>query len=261
MERFVHVSTHIEKTAGTSLQEFYARYYGPKRVYIYSSGTDSLICADRFLMRARVNLIADRLRTISKQFGLTALAHSFVINHLSNRSLGGMQKKIPTNCSVIHGHFVADSFDDVISNPFRTVILRDPLDRMLSHFKYWKEAKGVTNHRIDIPFDGKMTFNDFQSAQCLQNFQSSALGNLSIRDFDLVGVTQNLPNFISEFTRKCPIEGRAVGGELKKLNASPKRTDYAQFGIDAHFMKAFKHNNELDYFNYNCALEMNGLVH
>lgn len=66
MERVVHISTHIEKTAGTSLQEYYARYYGPKSVYIYSSDTDSLICADRLLMKARVNLIADKVRTISK---------------------------------------------------------------------------------------------------------------------------------------------------------------------------------------------------
>lgn len=188
------------------------------------------------------------------------MAHSFVLNHLSNRTSSQLFKKIPTNCSIIHGHFVADHFDDVISNPFRTVVLRDPLDRMISHFKYWKEAKGVTNHRIDIPFDINMTFIDFQSSQCLQNFQSSALGSLSINDFDLVGVTQKLPNFVNNFVKRCPIQGRVTTEDLRKLNSSPGKTDYHQFGIDVNFIKKFKCANELDYMNYNRALEMNGLM-
>lgn len=258
MERFVHVSTHIEKTAGTSLQEFYTRYYGTRNVYIYSSDTDSLISADRLLMKARINPIADKVRLLSKQLGLTSLAHAFVIGRLNNQNSGKGLSGLPANCSLIHGHFVADRFDNIVQKPFRTVVLRDPLERMISHYKYWKEVQGVTNHRIDIPFDCHMSFDDFQSVKCLQNFQSSAFGSLNINDFDLVGVTQNLPDFVDKFVKRCPIQGRKATEVLRKLNSSPRKTDYDQFGIDDKFIRKFKRQNELDYINYNHALELNG---
>jgi hypothetical protein len=259
MERFVHVSTHIEKTAGTSLQEFYTRYYGPKNVYIYSTDTDSLICADRLLMKARISPIVDKVRSLSKQLGLTSLAHTFVIGRLNNQNSDKGLPGLPANCSLIHGHFVADRFDDIVQKPYRSVVLRDPLERMISHYKYWKEVQGVTNHRIDIPFDCHMSFMDFQSVKCLQNFQSSALGSLSINDFDLVGVTQNLPDFVNKFVKRCPIQGWMTTEDLRKLNSSPRKTDYNQFGIDGNFIKKFKSQNELDYMNYDRALEMNSL--
>ena len=260
MEHFVHVSTHIEKTAGTSLQEFYTRFYGRKNVYIYSSDTDSLICADRLIMRARVNVFVDRFRLLSKQLGLTSLAHTFVLGHLSGHKNNYALDKLPNHCSIIHGHFVADKFDGVVMNPLRTVVLREPLERMLSHYKYWKEAKGITNHRISVPFDDNLSFVEFSSQECLRNFQSSAFGSLELRDFDLVGVTQHLSNFVDKFIKMYPKKMKDFKEEVKRLNTSPQSSaDYDRFGIDEHFIKRFKIENEIDYSNYYHALEMNGI--
>jgi len=104
MERSIHVSPHIEKTAGTSLQEFYTRYYGPKNVYIYNTSDNSLICADRAIMRARVDPFIDKIRLLSKKFGLTSLAHKIVINHLSSHEDNHTLAKLPKHCLLIHGH-------------------------------------------------------------------------------------------------------------------------------------------------------------
>jgi hypothetical protein len=210
MERIVqrvHINTHIEKTAGTSLQEFFTRFYGPQNAYIYSSDTDTLVRANRLIMKARTNTLVDRIRYVSKQLGLTALAHSIVINHLSNHSENHHLNQLPKNCLFIHGHFVADYFDKFGIKQFRTIILRDPLERTISHYKYWKEARGVTNHRVQIPFDERMDFRDFALLGQMCNFQTTAFGGLKIYDFDLVGVTQNIELFTDKFLSKSPRKG------------------------------------------------------
>lgn len=257
METLRHISTHIEKTAGTSLQEFYMRYYGSKNVYIYSSDTDTLICANRTVMKARVNVIVDKIRLLSKQLGLTSFAHSIVLNHLHNHPENHSTIAIPKNCYLIHGHFVADKFDNLISNSFRTIVFRDPLDRAISHYKYWREAKGVTNHRIDIPFDEKMTFQEFYLVPCMQNFQTTALGKLEIKDFDLVGVTEQLDRFVDKFGNMRHMRSDFLNLGLRRLNISPTISSNSQFYDDFGFIKKFKSFNQLDYYNYNLALAMN----
>ena len=153
--------------------------------------------------------------------------------------------------------FEADHFDALIDKPFRTVVFRDPLDRMISHYKYWKESRGVTNHRVNIPFEPETTFTKFASSKCMQNFQTAAMGSLRIEDFDVVGVTQSLQLFINRFLESNLLDRKFMDNTLLNLNISPSRINHEQLEIDQSFLRKFKNENELDYVNYNLALKMN----
>jgi hypothetical protein len=252
-----HLSLHIEKTAGTSFEKFLVDFYGQRQVFLYKRDGDQLIRSDNLLDIVKLNPLVDKIRTLSGPIGVTPLAHWLVLRLLDSQNHGGI-RKLPRKWSAIHGHFDIDRFDQFTKNPFRTVILRDPLERAISHFRYWERAKGVVTHRIDVPYDSTINFRDFILLDDLQNYQSKALGGTPLECFDAVGVTENLEAFISDFVyKRKQIRSQIV--EVPHLNRSFGGVDLTDLGIDNEFEKRFKSLNQLDYENYQKAQKLCGL--
>lgn len=251
-----HLSLHIEKTAGTSFEKFLVGFYGPTQVFLYKCDKDQLIRSDNLIDAAKLNPLIDKIRTLSGPLGFTSFAHRLVLRFLGDESNIGI-RKMPKRWKAIHGHFDIHRFDKLVVNPFTTVILRDPLERAISHFRYWQRTKGVVTHRVGIPYKEDMNFQDFTSLCEMQNYQSKSLGEIPLECFDVVGVTENLGAFISYFLYK---KGRA--DEIKEVphfNKAFGEADFVDLGIDCIFEKKFKSLNELDYENYNRAKKLCGL--
>lgn len=258
--RQTHLSVHIEKTAGSSIIKYLFDFYGRKNVMVYSAQTESLFPADNIVMLLRFSPKMDKFRTSKIGKALSPLIHHSAMGVL--RTQGGLADSgtklvLPEHVAAIHGHFQADKFDGLICDPFKTVIFRDPLQRVASHYRYWRMSKGVLNERVYIPYDPKMSFQDFALSLPMQNYQTKALGANPIECFDVVGVAEGLESFISEFARKREGYGHPVSTKLMRLNAS---TEYSAktHGADACFEKTFKSLNELDYMNWAKAKEITG---
>jgi hypothetical protein len=249
-----HISVGIEKTAGTSFGRFLVWFYGPDNVLIYKNDSNSLISADNPITLAAQNTVVDKLRSLGGITGILPVTH-LAIRFLRNREKRPGNLSLPEKWLVIHGHFKADMFDSVVPNPFRTVVVRDPLERAISHFRYWKRAKGVVNHQFSLQYSSGVSFRDFALSGCMQNFQTKALGSIPLEDFDVVGVTEDLDGFIENVARRR----KGKSGKMYQtphLNKSYGSLDLRDLGIDGEFVRKFKSVNALDYNNYQKAKKL-----
>ena len=93
--------------------------------------------------------------------------------------------EVPEDAKVILGHFAADMFDRLLPDEIsaiRAVVIRDPLDRMRSHYDHWKRTRSYEDWRVYIPFQRNLTFERFALLPELQNYQSQALGGMDLAD-------------------------------------------------------------------------------
>ena len=151
-----HISLHIEKTGGTSLTKYYMDMFGPENVLIYNPVDDNV---------ARSSEVANiRTKTIFERVKQLSLVQPF-LPHISFLLIKYRKKNIksipvsdlPDDFVVIHGHFLADKFNEQLPDALITVVIRHPLDRMLSHFAHWKRTKGVPLFRKNIPYSKVVT--------------------------------------------------------------------------------------------------------
>lgn len=245
------VSVHIEKTAGTSLEKWFMQVFGGHNVLIYSPLTDSLLLGSTV---PATNPTVDHARTLLLNTPFVSTfyrGYHWLLKHQERRF---DPENLPANFEIVHGHFLANKFDEQLPDAFRTVVLREPLERVVSHYKYWKKIKGHTNHRVKIPFSKDVTFEDFAFAQEVQDYQTQALGGLDLEDFELIGVTQELGLFATSFLTLRNI--RMDCPTIPILNKQKTTNDGEELGIDAAFKTRFKKHHERDYYNYAKALNI-----
>lgn len=220
------ISLGIEKTASITMLEVYADAYGPDRVLLYRSSTDTVETVD--------DPNSDQ---VPANF----------INHL--------------DFDVVQGHFLATRFDSQLPGALRSAVLREPLQRMISHYLYLKQREGHVDFRIMTPYDPSMSFAEFVSIPELFNYQTQALGGLSIKhDFDIVGITENMDTFIRLLARVFPprygFPDRAPKSNQGTRSGQAIDSLMKELGIDESLIRRFRADNESDYANYAHAQEI-----
>ncbi len=260
LERRV-VSVHIEKTAGTSVQDLLESALGKDRVLVYNPIDDTLARAADLKAR-RTSAVHDLLRA---QIANTPLA--FIINRayllLSTNILKPKTIHVfemPDDFSAVHGHFVADRFDLHISDPVSVVVIRDPLERMRSQYAHWRRTRGVTQWRVRIPFRPSLTFEEYALLPELRNYQSQALGKKNLGDFAVVGITDELDVFADKLIECIRREGLMPVGcdrgfKAKRLNRTPDAREPIQ-GYGPAFISRFYDLHEKDYELYESAKKL-----
>jgi hypothetical protein len=192
----VHV--HVEKTAGTTLKSAYINAYGGDRVWGYSASEQAYRALGKKLfaidsdwqqsLRAQIFRNTPRLARLG-QLALNALP--------SHQAL--TLEQVQEVASVIIGHFTFDGMSQAIDpgqSAYRAV-LRDPLDRMRSHYSFLLQ-RSVPKSRMRIAaLDAEnMSFEEFALQPSVQNFQSQAIGD-SLTPYEMVGVVDYLDLFMA----------------------------------------------------------------
>lgn len=234
--------------------DFFANVYKKRNILIYSIDTNEIFRANNWVMQIRFSPFINQIRTKSFFKKLNPFINKTALFFLNSSDGKKQLDDFDNNWNLINGHFNADKFDTQIQNPFRTIIFREPLERTISHFRYWEKSKGILNHRINIPYDQGISFRDFALNQQLVNFQSKSLGGMSIGDFDVVGITENMNSFVSDFLKKRGILEYPI--EIRKLNESSVKNKREGLGIDPTFIHKFTIFNAQDYECWEKAKEM-----
>lgn len=195
--------THIEKAAGTSVRGTLEQAVGTSSLYLYSAAGNSFSRAkdgapstssvlDKALMLGFSNPV-----TRKPLFSLYSRYHAAAVRRMVTRG----NPEVPGDASVIMGHFVADQFDEQLGDrpKIRAIVLRDPLERLASHYDHWKRYEGHSIWRVNIPYNPTMSFGDFATLPEIQNYQLQALGRLGLEDFDVVGITETVDQSVGQF--------------------------------------------------------------
>jgi hypothetical protein len=226
--------THIEKTAGTSVRGTLEQAVGNSSLYLYSAAGNSFSQAkdgapstssvlDRALMLGFSNPV-----TRKPLVSLYSRYHSSAVRRMVARGTA----EVPSDASVIMGHFRADQFDEALGDrhAIRAVVIREPIARMASHYDHWKRYEGHSVWRVQVPYDPTMSFEGFATLPEMQNYQLQALGRLGLEDFDVVGVTEHVDQSVGQFLRLLAEAGtissvpEAQDIQLGHYNRTPQGT-------------------------------------
>ncbi len=238
----VVVNVHIEKTAGTSLLKFFESTVGKERVAFYDPITDSLTRVSD-LPVSPSNDFVDKLQLKSYAFWPVLKQAYYTVYSRKNHS-----SVAKNNIAIVHGHFIANRFDTTFPNVIRTVVIRDPLQRMHSQYDHWKRAKGRSQWRVMIPYDDAMTFEEYAMIPVMRNYQVQALAGRDLSSFSLVGVTERLGAYTAALyqllltegfiTRDVPLNG------IEKLNQHKKNHAF-KTGFEKDFAAFHKDDYDL----------------
>jgi len=245
----VHVSVQIEGNTNSSFLNDLGNIYGIEHVLVYKVSLKKFV---------RLSDLSQSPASSFFKMGKGLLDNSPFFNNSEPESSDQKslfaRMELPEDTAVVHGKFPPNLFKGIIDNPFISIILKDPLERMISLYEEWKSLKGETDWRINIPYDKNLVFTDFAYQDGFLNFQSKCLGNRRLGDYDLVGVSECQPGFIAQLKNKDwtgYIKQKSIGYQLDK----PK---YKNLGITSEFVENFQIGNQMDYSIHQQAKEFIG---
>lgn len=154
------ISVHIPKTAGTSLGR------GLRACY-----------AGRLLEDYQDRPLSDTPEDEARR----------AVNRAWVRDNGGDLLK---RYDAVHGHFIADKYESLPGEVKFCVILRDPVDRVASHYRQWTELPNHVNAMSRKVIEEGLDLSTFAALPRQANLYNLFLGNMPLERFAVVGMTE-----------------------------------------------------------------------
>jgi len=204
------ISVHIPKTGGTTFRNFLEQRYPGKVAYDY--GSDSEL-THRLLREKRKEASPEVLRQL-KQEGIR----------------------------VVHGHFPATRYAEAIPNPAAYwVWLRDPVERMISHYSFLRENRLPSTLAVKIR-EGTMTFEEYLGRRNTNNVLTRYTEPFDIEDFGFLGLVEHYDLSL------------CVGGFTDTITRHPKRNvTKNKVQLAAELLEMFRQKNARDIALYRTA--------
>ena len=219
------IFVHIPKAAGTSLKQA-----------LVEANSEGAFCFDYGRPMAKGSL----------RRKIDCLYHSVY----GSRPLG----------RIIFGHFLVGKYARPGLSSFRkdprfkyAVFLREPLQRAISHFHFWKRTL-VPGHRVWETFMREnWDIERFLLGDEHRNFQSQFLWRFNLSQFDFVGLAERYEESLRMLGAAIPL---LADLNARKENVNPQRSPIDGYVVAPSLAAAFKQRNNLDYVLYDQALEL-----
>lgn len=222
------ISLHLPKTAGTSFKVLLSNNYKRSLYEDYKDFPDNKSFEER---------------TLEAQFLKKQMRFKKYMYLLSN-----------VKC--IHGHFLPYKYIDYLKYDSTRFVtwLRDPLERLGSHYHYWVRTYHKDN---SLPFHRKVveenwTLEQFCLSKEMKNLYSNFLWNFPIDKFDFIGITEYIEEDIKYFSEHYLKNSKL---KLQHANYNPVLKTKSKYFSDEDLIKEIKSFHEEDYKIYNYALE------
>lgn len=170
-----------------------------------------------------------------------------------DRIIGHSPQHALQHARAVIGHFAVDTFDNVpeAQNANYFTIVRQPLDRMLSHYLYLLQLQRLMprmrhwgeTHNVN------QDFGSFALDPTLKNYQAQFIGNDMSR-YAAVGVFDNLGNFFAR--AGLIVDSQAPFPWLNQTTKQARSQDEAIIR-DRGFVREFSEFHALDYELYETA--------
>ena len=249
----IHVNVQIEGNTNSHFLAELGSIYGAEHVLVYKVSHKKFIRLSELPLTATSSL----LKIGKELLGTTPFFNQNSGQNISediNEDQLYTRRELPSDTAVVYGFFTPSIFKGIIDNPFVSIILKDPLERMISLYEEWKNDKGNTDWRVYIPFDKNIQFTDFVYQDGLSNYQSKCLGSQRLGDYDLVGVAECQSGFIAQ------LKNKDWTGYINQNNSdyNLEKSRYKNLDITKAFVEEFQMTNHMDYSIYQQAKEFMG---
>jgi len=236
----IHV--HVPKTAGITVRGLLIEKYGPANVYgsdVVSGRLSSMekqgFKADNSQRGGR-NKLAKLVTPTMAQVGLA----------VRDRIIGEEPAEALKKASAVTGHFNVDAFAGIPEADAADYItmLRNPLERMVSHYRYLKQLDhkmGKMRH-WGAGHNPNRPFGEFAFDERLQNYESQFVGT-DLGRYALIGTFERIDEF-------CENAGLIMVGEpVRNLNEGKWHGPVDSF-TDSSFVHDFEQFHAVDYSLY-----------
>lgn len=151
---------------------------------------------------------------------------------------------------VIYGHFYpVKYFGRTLNQNYKIVtILRDPIERLVSHYFYWKRTEHP-DHYVYRKFRAESwTLEQFIMSEDLKNFYAQFLTDFPLKRFDYIGVYERLEESVRECLRALDL--KIDFHTLPHLNSN-KNHEKSQVLLSNSFLREAQEFHAWDYSVYN----------
>ena len=123
----------------------------------------------------------------------------------------------------IHGHFLAAKYLRLGRTLQLSYItwLRDPVDRIVSHYNYWRQSPGstrITGLRRRL-LEENWSLRRFALCEPMRNLYQSFLHPLALDDFLFVGITEHFEEDLTDFA--SDVLGAKLTSFVRNTSDSP----------------------------------------
>lgn len=153
----------------------------------------------------------------------------------------------------IHGHFRADTYLDLFPESRCLTWLREPVERLISQYNYWKR-KPFRGHSVcKMLIERKLSLLEFGEIEVMRNLQSRYFHTLGIADFWFVGITEHFQSCVRHLYDLMEMEMKPA--EIAAQNTNPTKNPKSAYEVDASTRAKLVALNSRDYKLYELAVE------
>ncbi|MBA8888475.1 hypothetical protein FHW12_002708 [Dokdonella fugitiva] len=150
------ISVHVPKTAGTAFRTRLERHFGDRLLLDY---------ADRPLAPGHLwRRFANPAPSVARLAGFAC----------------------------VHGHFIADKYDHLGARARLVSWLRDPVQRVASHYHYWKRVPDPRNPDCRRLVQERLDLEAFAALPRMRNVASRFFGRYRPADFFFLGIVEEM---------------------------------------------------------------------
>lgn len=153
------------------------------------------------------------------------------------------------NEKIVYGHFFPIKYlaNSTVKATLVT-ILRDPIQRLQSHYKYWNTGDFSDHYLWRKMKQEEWSFEDFALSSEMQNFYAQYFTRISLNDFSFIGVYENLDYSVKRCFEELEI---SFDKKIPYLNTSEKKIN---INLNDNLINKIKKSHSDDYEIYNYAL-------
>jgi|HubBroStandDraft_5_1064220.scaffolds.fasta_scaffold227575_2 hypothetical protein len=127
---------------------------------------------------------------------------------------------VPSGAKIIHGHFIADSFDGVFPDRQLLTWVRHPVERLVSNYYHFLRAPDMRDDCCRALHERKLSLREFADLDWMQNLATRYLAGKPVSDFQFVGITEQFEESMLHFSR---LLGFRNVMKLPRENTNPDR--------------------------------------
>lgn len=220
----VLISVHLPKTAGGTFREHLIGLYAPDICFDF---TDQYT----FIDTAPPTLVMRMQRTLRAY------------------KLGRSRLRETDRC--IHGHFRADKYRTRFPDARLVTWLRDPVERVVSHYRHWKRNRNTSHSISRRLLRENLDLVQFAEIDVMRNLQSRYLNGVPLQDFWFVGVQEYFEAMIPHFYAQLGLEAVAH----KAITHDSEKPVHDRYALDPETWVCIDALNQQDRALYTQALE------